>query len=620
MPLVNLPGVRPVRMGDMAVEIVAGKDGATYIRPRAALGTYPRSITDCLRDWARKAPERLFLADRGPDGDWRHLTYGEALAKAQSLGQYFLDLGLSAQRPIVVLSGNGIEHALVALGAMIAGIPYAPVSPAYSLVSKDYAKLRHVFELLTPGLVFAADGAAFAPAIENVAGDGVRLVVARNAVEGRAADLFDDVVKTRPGRAVEEAEAALTPDTVAKFLFTSGSTGMPKAVINTQRMLACNQAMIASALAFLRDEPPVMVDWLPWNHTAGGNHNFGITLYNGGTLYIDDGAPTPGGIEKTVRNLSEVAPTLYFNVPKGYEMLVEHLKADAALRDRFFSKVQILQYAGASLADHVWNALESLAMESTGRKVMIITGYGSTETAPFASTTTWHVNRPGEVGLPAPGVDFKLVPNGEKLELRLKGPSVTPGYWRQEDKTAEAFDEEGYYRIGDALKFVDPDAPEKGLLFDGRVSEDFKLATGTWVNMARVRVSLIGACAPYLRDAVLTGLDRNYIGALLFIDHEAARLVSPDLETASAAEIAAHPKVRAFFQERLDGLASLSTGSSNLVARAIILDSPPSVDAHEVTDKGSINQRAVMRARASLVDDIYRDPPPSHVLVAARKA
>ncbi|WP_235911819.1 feruloyl-CoA synthase [Mesorhizobium xinjiangense] len=620
MPMVDLSGVRPVRMGDLDVEIVSGRDGSLYLRPRAGLGHFPRSITDCLKNWARTAPERVFLADRGPDGAWRQLTYADAWVKAQSLGQYFLELGLSAEKPVVILSGNSIEHGLVALGAMMAGIPYAPVSPAYSLVSKDYAKLRHIIELLTPGLVFAADGVPFAPAIDSVVGDDVRVVVARNAPEGRRTDLFGEVLATAPGQALDDAEAALTPDTVAKFLFTSGSTGMPKAVINTQRMLSCNQAMIASALAFLRDEPPVMVDWLPWNHTAGGNHNFGIALFNGGTLYIDDGAPTPAGIEKTVRNLSEVAPTLYFNVPKGYEMLTEHLKANEALRERFFSKVQILQYAGASLADHVWEALESLAIASVGRKVMIITGYGSTETAPFASTTTWPVNRPGEVGLPAPGVEFKLVPNADKLELRLKGPSVTPGYWRQADKTAEAFDEEGFYCIGDALKFVDPEEPSKGLLFDGRVSEDFKLATGTWVNMAGVRVGLIGACAPYLRDAVLTGLDRNHIGALMFIDYDAVRLLSPDLTSASEAEVADHPVVRTLFQERLDGLAARSTGSSNLVARAIILDSPPAIDAHEVTDKGSINQRAVMRARAPLVEDLYRDPPPSHVLVAARKA
>ncbi|MDP3896344.1 MAG: AMP-binding protein, partial [Mesorhizobium sp.] len=373
-------------------------------------------------------------------------------------------------------------------------------------------------------------------------------------------------------------------------------------------------------MAFLQDEPPVLVDWLPWNHTAGGNHNFGIALYNGGTLYIDDGSPTPTGIAKTVRNLTDIAPTLYFNVPKGYEMLCEHLETNAALRERFFSRVKVLQYAGASLSKHVWDTLERLAVETTGEKIMIITGYGSTETSPFAFTTTWPVNRPGEVGLPAPDMEMKLVENSEKLELRLKGPNITPGYWRQPDKTAECFDEEGFYRIGDALKFVDAQDVSKGFVFDGRVSEDFKLSTGTWVNMAGVRVGLIAAMAPYVRDAVLTGLDRNHIGALLVLDVDATRKIDPELAGADEARLAHHPAVRASIRNRLDALAAKSTGSSNRVERVIVLDSPASIDAHEVTDKGSINQRAVMAARAHLVEDLYADPAPDHVIVAARRA
>ena len=615
MPLVELPGMRSVNMGELQADLEWAGDVA-YVRPRRELDPYPRSLVDTLDDWAARTPDQTLFADRGPDGGWRKVSYAEAARHSRAIAQYLIDLGLSAERPVVVLSGNGIEHALLALGAMRAGIPYAPVSPAYSLVAKDYGKLRHIFDLLTPGLVFAAAGAPFRAALAAVMKPGIALLTERDPLPGAVA--FGTVLKTQPGPAVEAAHAAVTGDTVAKFLFTSGSTGLPKAVVNTQRMICCNQVMIADALAFLKDEPPVMVDWLPWNHTAGGNHNFGIALHNGGTLYIDDGAPTPAGIERTVRNLEEVAPTLYFNVPKGYEMLAAHLGSNEKLRKTLFSRVKLLQYAGAGLAQHVWDALEDFARQTVGEKVMIITGYGSTETAPFAFTTTWPVNRPGEVGLPAPGMTVKLVPDGQKLELRLKGPNVTPGYWRMPDKTAECFDDEGFYRIGDALKFVDPGDVNKGFLFDGRVSEDFKLSTGTWVNFAAVRGAIVRAFAPYVRDAVLAGLDRNHIGALLFLDVDAARKLTRELAQASEAELAASPVLRAMFQERLDALAAGSTGSSNLVARAIVLPSPPSLDLNEITDKGSINQRAVLAAREKLADDLYANPPPPHVLVARR--
>ncbi len=617
--MIDVPGMRPVRMGELAVDVEQRPDGTAYVRSRAALGDHPRSLIDRLDHWAAEVPDRTLFADRGAEEGWRRVTYAEAAQRARAVGQFLLDSGVSAERPLVILSGNSIEHALLALGAMVAGVPFAPVSPAYSLISTDHSKLRHVFDLLTPGLVYAADGMQYGKALEAVMKPGIGLVVSANPPSDLPAVTFDEVLRTAPGAAVAEAHAAVTGDTVAKFLFTSGSTGMPKAVINTQRMITCNQVMIAHALAFLQDEPPVLVDWLPWNHTAGGNHNFGIAIHNGGTLYIDDGSPTPGGIARTVRNLEEIAPTLYFNVPKGYEMLTEHLGRNERLRDRFFSRVKLLQYAGAGLAQHVWDALERLARESAGEKIMIVTGYGSTETAPFALTTTWVVERPGEVGLPAPGIEMKLVPDGEKMELRLRGPNITPGYWRQPDKTAECFDEEGFYKIGDALKFVDESDANRGFLFDGRVSEDFKLSTGTWVNMAGVRAGLIRTCAPFVRDAVLTGLDRNHIGALLLLDHDAVRKELPALAGLADAEIARHGLLEAALQERLDELASQSTGSSNLVARAIVLDTPPSIDAGEVTDKGSINQRAVMAARAALVEDLYRDPPPPHVILARRQ-
>lgn len=610
--------LRPVRLGSMSVDSERREDGSILLRARGDLPAWPRTIIDRLRHWAEVAPDRVFLADRGRDGAWRTVTYRQTLDRVRALAQALLGYDLSVERPIAILSGNSLEHGLLALAAMTIGVPIAPVSPAYSQVSKDHAKLKHIFDLVTPGMVFVAEGAPFAAALRAVMKPGMALVSVCDFAEGLATVDFADLLAAAPTDAVEAADARVGPDTIAKFLFTSGSTGMPKAVINTQRMLCCNQVMILGALAFLGDEPPVLLDWLPWNHTAGGNHNFGIALFNGGSFYIDDGMPTPAGILKTVRNLEEIAPTWYSNVPKGYEMLVTHLASNRRLRENFYSKVQLLQYAGAGLSQHVWDALESLAVDTVGEKIMIITGYGSTETAPFALTTTWPVDRPGAVGLPARGLELKLVPADEKLELRLRGPSVTPGYWRQPDKTAESFDEEGFYRIGDALKFVDPAAPGKGLLFDGRVAEDFKLSTGTWVNMAGVRGAIVKAFSPYVRDAVLTGLNLDHIGALLFPDVEACRTIHADLRHAGDAEIARHPAVRALFQERLDALAVQSTGSSNFVARAIVLGEPPSVDAHEITDKGSINQRAVMAARADLVEDLYREPVPEHVLTARK--
>ena len=405
MALLDVPGMRPVLLGDLAVEAERRPDGVVILRSPYRLAESARSVTDRLEHWASEAPDRIFLADRF-EGNWRTVTYAQALEKVRAIGEYMLAHGLSAERPLVILSGNGIEHGLMALGAMYAGIPYAPVSTAYSLVSQDHAKLKHVCDLLTPGMVFTAEGKPYEKALAAVMKPGMTLVVARDPVDGYDTHFFDELAQTPVTDAVDEAHAAITAATVAKFLFTSGSTGMPKAVINTHSMMACNQEMIANAMAFLKEEPPVLVDWLPWNHTAGGNHNFGLVLYNGGSLYIDDGAPTPKGIAATVRNLTEIAPTLYFNVPKGYEMLTAQFAGNEALRRNFYSRLKLMQYAGAGLAQHVWDALESFAEQTVGEKIIIVTGYGSTETAPFALTTTWAVERPGEVGLPAPGLEL----------------------------------------------------------------------------------------------------------------------------------------------------------------------------------------------------------------------
>lgn len=595
--------MRPVRLGEMRAERRDGADGAIYVRSLEPLGAYPRCLTDVLDHWADVAPNRDFLADRADDGSWRKITYRAFADRIRPIAQALLDAGLSAEKPLAILSGNEIEHALMGFAAMLAGIPYCPISPNYSLLSGDFGKLRFILGNLSPGMVYASDGAQFERALTAAVDRAVPVVVRRNPVRG--ARLIGELETTTP-TAVDAANRSVGPDTIAKLLFTSGSTGAPKGVITTQRMLCCNQQMIRQSLAFLADEPPVLVDWMPWHHVAGGSHNIGLVLYNGGSFYIDDGAATPQAIGRTVRTLSEIAPTVYFNVPKGYELLANAFATDHRLRDTFFSRLKLMQYAGAGISQHVFEALDRAAMDATGERILMITGYGSTETAPFAFTTTWPVDRAGMVGLPAAGLEVKLVPNAGKLELRLRGPNVTPGYWKDPERTSSAFDDEGYYMIGDALRFVDPDDLGRGFIFDGRVTEDFKLATGTWVNVGGLRNAVIAACAPLCRDVVITGLDRNFIGALIL----------PSVEACAALGDAA--AVSAAFTDALGGLARQATGSSNHIARAIVMSEPPRLDFGEVTDKGSINQRAVMQHRADLVEDLYAEPPPAHVLCLPR--
>jgi feruloyl-CoA synthase len=536
------------------------------------------------------------------------------LDDVKRIGASLLRRGLSTDRPIAVISGNGIEHALLGLAAMYVGIPYAPISPAYSLMSSDFGKLRMMLDLLTPGLVFAADGEAFGRAIAAVVPENAELVVTRNPPAGRKATLLADLIGAEDASGAAAAHAKVAPDTIAKFLFTSGSTGSPKAVINTHRMLCSNQAMIAAGFSFVTDEPPVVVDWLPWSHTFGSNHNFNLVLTNGGSLYIDDGNPTPPGVPKTARNLREIAPTIYFNVPKGYEALVAHFRADETLRRNFFSRLKVLFYAGAGLNQTTWDDLTQLAIETTGERIIFLSSLGSTETSPLALACTWDFDRAGNIGLPCPGVELKLVPNEGKLEARLRGPHITPGYWRQEHLTREAFDEEGYYKLGDALKFADPDDPGKGLLFDGRIAEDYKLSTGTWVSVGPLRARFIDHFAPYVRDVVFAGADRDDIAVLVFPDIEACRQLAGLGADAAAAAIVAAPKVRDTFKRLLQSLAALNPGSSTRVMRVLLMAEPPSMDKGEMTDKGSINQRSVLKNRAALVATLYADPPPAEVI------
>src|ERR1700723_3897156 len=530
------------------------------------------------------------------------------------ISQALLDGGFNVARPVAIPSEKYLEHLLVMLAGQHAGIPTAHISPVYSLVSKDLAQLRHCLGLLTPGMVFVSDGEKYQRAIEVAVGDEIELVVASSPPEFRRATRFAELLATNPTKALEAAHERIDPDAPAKFLFRSGSTGMPKAVINTHRMICCNQQMIAQVFGFLQDEPPVLVDWLPWNHTFGGNHNIGIALYNGGSFYIDEGKPGQGFISETVRNLRAIAPTVYFNVPKGYEDLLPALRADRELREIFFSRLKLLFYAGAGLSQPVWDAYRELALETCGERVGMVTGLGSTETAPMAIKTTWETDRAGVVGFPIPGVEAKLVPHGNKLEIRVRGPNVTPGYWRQPELTQKAFDEEGFYSFGDALRFVDPDDINKGLLFDGRLTEDFKLGNGTWVSVGPLRARIIAPYSPLVRDVVIAGLNRDYISALFFPDVDACHSLCPEVPAEATAEILANPAVRARFQSLLTDLAAKSTGSSNRVTRAVLLEEPPSLDAGEITDKGSFNQRAVLDRRAGLVEQLYLENPPLAIL------
>ncbi len=607
--------VRPVRLGPRDLAVDRRSDGRIYLQSRHALGPYPSKLTERLEHWAAVAPTRTFLAQRTAEGPWREVSYAQTLDLVRRIGEALLRRDLSPDRPIVILSGNDIEHALLGLAANYVGIPYAPVSPAYSLVSSDFAKLRHIVNLLTPGLVFAADGAAYGVAIDAAVSPQAELVTVRHSPAGRAVTPFADLLAVAPCPAVEAAHAGVTPDTIAKFLFTSGSTGQPKAVINTQRMWCANQEMLRTALAYFVDEPPVIVDWAPWHHTAGGNHDVGLVLYNGGTLYIDEGKPLPGAIETTVRNLREIAPTWYFTVPRGFEALLPYFRADARLRENFFSRVKVLWFAGAGIAQHVFDEMKSLALSACGEHILFLTGFGATETAPAALVRTWSSRCAANVGLPVAGLEFKLAPAEAKLEGRVRGPNVTPGYWRQPQLSAAARDEEGFYKLGDAFKFADPDNPSEGLLFDGRTAEDFKLATGTWVNVGPLRAHIVDHFAPFVRDVVISGPDRDEIGVLVFPDIEACRRLAPHLSAnAPSAMLLSDAQVRREFAFLLDTFAKQSTGSSNRVRRAILMPEQPSLDLGEITDKGSINQRMVLGIRAALVDELHAEPPRFRVI------
>ena len=606
--------------GCLSTQVEQRADGTVVLSAPEALGPYPERLTDRLEHWARVAPDRVFAARRDPavpgGGDWLTLTYAQMLDRAQRVAQALVQRGLSAERPVAILSDNDLEHLTLSLGCLWAGVPYAPISPAYSLVSQDHGKLRFILGKLTPGLVFASSPAyaraiqATVPPASPAAPDACEVVLTEGGLPDRTVTPFAELLATPAGSQAAQAHARVGGDTIAKFLFTSGSTQQPKGVINTHRMWCANLQMLQQAFAFLADDPPVLVDWLPWNHTFGGNHNVGITLYNGGTLYIDEGKPTPQGLATTLRNLREIAPTLYFNVPKGFEQIASAMGQDAALRERLFSRVRLFMYAGAGLSQAVWDELDRLAVQTVGERIPMFTGLGMTETAPSCTfALRAGAVKSGHIGLPVPGVQAKLVPEGpgplDKTEVRFRGPNLMPGYWREPELSAAAFDEEGFYRTGDAVRWVDPADPQQGLLFDGRMAEDFKLDTGTFVSVGPLRAQVIALGSPCVQDVVITGLNRSDVGMLVFPRLDECQKLAPQGAGASAQAILSAPAVRAFFQALLNRLNQAGTGSASRIARALVLAEPPSIDHGEVTDKGSINQRAVLAHRAALVEALY---------------
>src|SRR5881396_1872870 len=599
---------------DIAVE--RRPDGVIVLKSRIPLQPYEKHIPASLSKWAKQAPERIWLAQRGgADRQWRRLSYGEAKHTVDGLTQGLLNLGLKPDSPVAILSGNSIEHALMTQAAMQARFPAAPVSPAYSLMSQDHLKLKYLFDLIKPAVVMVQDGPTFERALKALDLDGVTVIHVARPCEGIRSVAFADLAATPVTSEVEASIAKITPDTVGKLLFTSGSTGMPKAVINTQAMMCANAAMMMQVRPRNYGGPiPTVLDWMPWNHTMGGNAAFHPVLVDGGTLYIDDGRPMPGQFDETLRNLHEVSPTYYANVPAGYAALAAAMEKDDALCRSFFKNLIVMAYGGARLPDDLYDRMQALAVRTTGERIVFYTGWGSTETAPTSTGTYWDTERVGLIGLPFPGVALKMVPVDAKYELRLRGVNVTPGYFGQPDLTKAAFDEEGFYCIGDAGVFVDPDDPLQGIIFAGRVMEDFKLTTGTFVHVGSLRTDAIAAASPVVQDALVTGQDRPFIGLLAWPNLHACRQITGNPD-ATFEDVVRHPDVIACLKRGLEAHNASTTGSSMRIARAMLMAEPPTIDGNELTDKGYINQRAGLERRAALVEKLYADKPGDDVII-----
>ncbi|WP_223514470.1 feruloyl-CoA synthase [Pseudomonas sp. GL-R-26] len=614
---ISAPRYRHVSIGRAAVEVTE-QQGALHMRSLEPLAEYPPRLLDRLVHWAKVRPEQTFIAARQADGDWRRVSYAQMLDSVRAIAQSLLSYGLSADKPLVLLSGNDIEHLQLAFGALYAGIPYCPVSPAYSLLSQDFAKLRHVCDLLQPGLVFVSDAAAYQRAIDAVLPVETPMITVRGDIAGRRQVSFASLLDQPGGAEAEAAFASTGPDSIAKFLFTSGSTKLPKAVITTQRMLCSNQQMLLQTFPVFGEEPPVLVDWLPWNHTFGGSHNVGIVLYNGGSFYLDDGKPTAQGFAQTLRNLKEVSPTAYLTVPKGWEELASALEQDAELREIFFKRISLFFFAAAGLSQSVWDRLDRISEQHCGERIRMMAGLGMTEASPSCTFTTGPLSMAGYVGLPAPGCEVRLVPVDGKLEGRFRGPHIMPGYWRSPQQTLDAFDPQGFYCSGDALKLADPRDPQLGLMFDGRIAEDFKLSSGVFVSVGPLRSRAVLEGSPYVQDLVVTAPDRECLGALVFARMFECRRLSGLAASASDAEVLASAPVREWFAGWLQRLNREATGNASRLEWIALLDEPASIDRGEITDKGSINQRAVLQWRAEQVEALYRGLDPAILRAGAK--
>lgn len=604
------PRYREVAIGHPAVEVLE-VGGILHMRSLETLEPMPERLLDRLVHWAQIRPGHTFIAARDSDGQWRRISYVQMLEDVRAIAQSLLGYGLGAERPLAILSGNDIEHLQMALGAMYAGIPYCPVSPAYSLLSQDFAKLRHVCDLLQPGLIFVSDAAVYQRAVDAVLPADTPLVAVRGEMAGRPQVSFASLLEQPGGAEAQAAFMASGPDSIAKFLFTSGSTKLPKAVITTQRMLCANQQMLLQTFPVFAEEPPVLVDWLPWNHTFGGSHNLGIVLYNGGTLYLDGGKPTAQGFAETLRNLKEISPTAYLTVPKGWEELVTALETDSDLRERFFARIKLFFFAAAGLSQSIWDRLDRVAEQHCGERIRMMAGLGMTEASPSCTFTTGPLSMAGYIGLPAPGCEVRLVPVDGKLEGRFRGPHIMPGYWRAPEQSAEAFDDEGFYRSGDAIKLADPCNPQWGLMFDGRLAEDFKLSSGVFVSVGPLRNRAVLEGSPYVQDLVIAAPDRECLGALVFARLYECRQLSGLPADASDAQVLASEPVRQWFADWLQRLNLQASGNASRLEWIALQDEAASIDRGEITDKGSINQRAVLQWRAAHVEALYRGQAPS---------